>query len=365
MSEERRFVTDLTITNPIGFAASQAKAVKKLLQERFEGRCWMGTFVVSIAEVERLSSLRILDNNSGYGTINITFRAVCRTYARWDIIAGVRLTTRNQLLLGEPAVDEDGARLIVSIHPKNAETLRIAQLVPVRLTEVRHPPTKETACAVGMLLTCDRAAPCFRIPAGGSLDPKETEGLAGLLGAIRAELSLREELLGTHTKTIGFFEGLLYSFRKEPRPLAPADPSEFDEILSQGAPRWRGPARVATSGDSAKNAAAPGGFVPVNFLELALRAAAGETVKVDGLWSRTLDLYRSSPLAGRAQHGGAEAETAPPRVVFDLLLRNMLSFLVAVRQLAELHGGEPGAKGSSIQEHENIWTVMRAAQLPV
>ena len=353
MSEERRFVTDLTITNPIGFAANQAKAVMKLLRERFEGRCWMGTFVVSVAEVEKLSDLRILDNNSGYATINIVFRAICRTYARWDIIAGVKLTTRNQLLLGSPAVDEDGARLVVSVHPKNAETLRIGQLVPVRLTEVNHPPTKETACAVGVLLTCDKAAPCFRIVAGGVLDPKEAESLAGLLGAVRAELALREELLDSRAGAVSFFEGLLYSFGR------PAEASEFDEILSQGAPRWRGPARVA------KSAAVPSGFVPVNFLELALRAAAGETVKVDGQWSRTLDLYRSSPLAGRAQHGGAGAETAPPRVVFGLLLRNMLSFLIAVRQLAELHGGDPGVKAGSIPEHENIWTVMRAAQFAV
>ncbi len=356
MSEERRFITDLTVTNPIGFAANQRKAVTKLLQERFENRCWMGTFVVSIAEVEKLSGLRILDNSSGFGTINVTFRAVCRTYARWDIIAGVKLTTRNRLLLGAPAVDEDGARLVVSIHPKNAETLRITQLVPVRLTEVSHPPTRETACAVGVLLTCDRAAPSFRITAGGVLDPKEVESLAGLLEAVRAELLLREELLGTRADAISFFEGLLYSFRKTASAAA-----EFDEILSQGASRWRGPARVA------KTAAVPSGFVPVNFLELALRAQAGETVKVDGIWSRTLDLYRSSPLASRAQHGGAEAETALPRVVFGLLLRNMLSFLVAIRQLAELHGGggnaSPGAETDSIREHENIWTVMRAAQL--
>jgi hypothetical protein len=190
--------------------------------------------------------------------------------------------------------------------------------------------------------------------AGGVLDPKEAESLAGLLDAVRTELALREELLGSRAGAVSLFEGLLYSFRK---PVAEA--SEFDEILSQGAPRWRGPARVA------KSAAVPGSFVAVNFLELALRAAAGETVKVDGQWSRTLDLYRSSPLVGRAQHGGAGAETAPPRVVFGLLLRNMLSFLIAVRQLAELHGGDPGVKAGSIPEHENIWTVMRAAQFAV
>ncbi len=359
MSEERRFTTDLTITNPIGFAANQAAAVLKLLQERFVDRCWMGTFVVSIAGVEKLSDLRILDNNSGYGTVNVTFRAICRTYARWDIIAGVKLTSRNQLLLGSPAVDEDGAKLVVSILPRNAETLRIAQLVPVRLTEVSHSPTKGTACAVGVLLTCDRAAPCFRIATGGVLDPKEVESLAGLLEAVRAELMLREELLGARATGVSFFENLLYSFRKPAKDGALiTELPEFDEILSQGAPRWRGPARVA------KSATVPSGFVPVNFLELALRAAAGETVKVDGQWSRTLDLYRSSPLAGRAQHGGAEAETAPPRVVFGVLLRNMLSFLVAVRQLVELHG-DPGAKTGSILEHENIWTVMRAAQLAI
>jgi hypothetical protein len=93
------------------------------------------------------------------------------------------------------------------------------------------------------------------------------------------------------------------------------------------------------------------------------RAIAGENVPVAGVWSRSLALYRSSPLVGVARGAPPAAWTTvdgTPRAVFAEFLKNILDFLVATRELIEVYN----TRELLDNKHHNLWGVMRAAQRP-
>jgi hypothetical protein len=105
----------------------------------------------------------------------------------------------------------------------------------------------------------------------------------------------------------------------------------------------------------------------VSILDLVRRAATSAgAIPVSGLWSRDLCIYRSSPLAAhiadRTQAPPADWGAPldePPRVAFALMLKNILDFLVATREMATSYDA-PGLS----ENYAGLWGAMRLAQRP-
>jgi hypothetical protein len=355
------FEATVEVRNPINFAADTDRHLLVALRGTYAGRCYKGTYVVEVLEIRRRSPCHLSrSNGSAEGYIDVEFLAEVAVFSQWDILVGVEVVNNAPMIVGtygpplqggagEQPRPSAGARAIVSLRASKAsEAIAVGQKIPVRVLVVSHVPMQPQASVVGALLTCDQAAPVYRLR--GALDVAARLELEPMLTAIEAELGARAILAETRKADLWFFELLLHAHR-EARP-GPARP---DQALPAwpGGPVWAGPA-------------APGGEGgPVqSVLEIAHRVVrSGETVQVGGIWSRPLGLFRSSPLAAKGDpHGPGPAGWDPPvdgtpREVFAIFLKNILDFLVATRELTALYSTRP-----LLDAHMNVWSAMRKAQ---
>jgi len=364
MLSEKLFEVTVDVRNPIDHCADKRRHLMAALQDTYVGRCYMGVFIARVKEIRRTSPCCLVTTNaSGEGRVDVEFLADVAVFSRWDILVGVEIAIAQPVLAGQhtaaarPSAPEPGElypgappKAVVSFLPSKAvETLAVGQRVAARVVAAQHPPLQPQAAVIGALLVCDGAAPVYRLRAGG-LDAAARAELEPLLERAEAELAARAALVEARPGDVWFFELLLYAYRH-----SPGAESQFVEAWA-GGPVWAGPPAVPPRG---------GGEPPesVSVLELARRAIRGEVVALAGLWSRPLALYRSSPLACRVPPGvqppadwGAPLE-ATPRAVFAEYLKNILDFLVAVREMAAVYSTR-----EEVDRHRNLWAVMRAAQ---
>jgi hypothetical protein len=260
----------------------------------------------------------------------------------------IRITT--PVLAGH--YDFPGAQAFVVLVPsRGAEVLAEGLRVPVRIAKAEHAPRSQ-AVMTAVLLTCDTAAPVYRLR--GSLDPATAAEMMPMVKRIENELSAREALLHAgHSASVAFFEALLYAYR---RPKAAGKPDLAQApVTAWAGVEWRGPEPLG---------APAAGYTFRSIPEIVRTAAAGTAVLVAGTWSRPLCVYRSSPLVAFAERGAADTEDAPidepPRVVFAQYLKDMLDFLIAIRELATDH-----ASPETNEKYAGLWGAMRAAQIAV
>lgn len=350
MRSEKVFDVTLNVANPIDFCADKGKHVLTALRQGYVGRCFKGAFIVGVKEIRAISSCHILDTGAGgEGYVDVQFLAEVAVFCRWDILVGVEILSHQQMVVGNyeeslPAAEANVKAVVTLLASPAVTAISVGQMVSVRAMMVEHTPMKEYAAIVGTLLTCDQAAPVYRLR--GVLDQASQAELSPILSAIDVELRARETLVRDREPDVRFFELLLYHYRGGATPGSQSVESFGDS------PAWSGPAFRAPAEE---------GVEMKNVLEIAKRAVSGESVLVAGLWSRALNIYRSSPLAARAAELPARWTAEPvdetPRVVFTEFLKNILDFLTAVRRMAELYNTR-----ELIDAHRSIWMAMGSAQ---
>jgi hypothetical protein len=362
---EKVIEVTIPVRNPINFCADKGRHLMVELRNTYEGRCFRGVYIVAVKSILRASACNIEKTNAnGEAYVDVQFLADVVYFGRWDILVGVVVASHQQMVVGtyeapagpgsDPEAGEGAAppgrgarpKTVVSIlASKSAEALAVGQKIPVRVVVAEHQPLRPEAAVIGTLLVSDQTAPAYRLE--GALDAAARAELAPLLEVIDVELEARAALVQARKADLWFFELLLYAYRGS------AAPADRTIAAGEGAPAWTGPEglRRVEAGAEEKNV-----------LEIARRAVAGESVPVAGYWSRSLAIYRSSPLAARAASppdGWAPPVDGAPRAVFALYLKNILDFLVATREMVELYD-TPEVHGA----HRNVWAAMRAAQKP-
>jgi DNA-directed RNA polymerase subunit E'/Rpb7 len=357
---EKLFDVTVDVRNPINFCADKERHLLAELRNTYLGRCFKGAYITRIKEIRHMSACRISSTNaSGEGSIDVQFLAEVVVFSKWDILVGVRVASHQQMVAGSYEASglpdqESGVKnaraAVILMASRAVETLAVGQLVPVRVFAVQHQPLQPQASVVGVLLACEKAAPVYRLR--GRLDQSAKIELAPMLDVIDAELRAREVFIASRKPDLWFFELLLYGYR----PSRAGQGSEAtDQTIPTGvgadAPQWTGPGGLLPIEEGAE---------PQNVLEIVRRVVEGETVPVTGCWSRSLALYRSSPLAARAEEppaGWQPPIDGTPRAVFAEFLKNILDFLAAVREMAELYNTR-----ELIEQHRNVWAAVRAEQ---
>jgi hypothetical protein len=353
MLHEKVFEVTVNVHNPINFCADKSRHLMAELRKTYAGRCYKGCFIVQIVSVLHPSACHISRTNcTGEGYVDVRFIAHIRAFCQWDILVGVEIVSHQQIVVGtydSPDGGDNRARAVVTaLASKSVETLAVGQIISVRVYRAMHQPMQTQASVVGTLLTCDQSAPVYRLL--GALSPSAAIELEPMLRAIDAELNARAEIIKTRKADLWFFELLLCSHRSN------RAASENEQTLAtwNGVPDWVGPGQLVASEPNTTK----------NVLDIVRRVVnESETVKVDGYWSRPLNLYRSSPLAASVDTpppNWPDAIEGTPRQVFATYLKNILDFLVATRELTIVYGTK-----ALIEAHVNVWGVMRAAQIPV
>lgn len=355
---QKVFEHTLTVPNAIHFCTDKAGHTLRMLQEKFVGKNFKGGRVVRIVSVLAVSAVRIQrTNGSGGGFVDVRVLAEVEVFAKWDILAGVRVLANKPIVLGvyspvspEPRPGEEATAVVTLAAGEITRTLAVGHLVPVRVIQASHPPLKAQVAVYGVPLSCDRAAPVYRLR--GALDKSAQAALGPMLAAVVGELEARRELAATRRADMWFFESLLHPLR-----VTPGGPEDDQSVPAwPGGPVWAGP--PAPQGP-------PRG--QVSLLDLVRRAVLlEESVPVSGVWSRPLGLYRSSPLAAHwtAEMGPPPEDWGPAvegnvRAVFAEFLKNILDYLGAIRELPAVYGTP-----ELIEQHRGLWEAMRRMQRP-
>ena len=352
---EKTFDATIDVPNPIQFSIDSQRNLLSELHNLFSGRCYKGALITRIVRIDSASACHIVaTNGSGEGYVDVQFTAAVKVFSKWDILSGVVIRHISHLVAGHYApAGGNTAQAFVVLHPTpGVATLTVGQQIPVRVTKSEH-PARRPAVVYAALLTCDRTAPVYRVR--GALDAAAGAELAPMLARIEAELQLRAELAAERSANLSAAEALLYAYKSGAHSAVAL--SDSVAAWADG-PSWAGPPQLRAL-DPAASA--------VSVLDLARRAATSAApVPVSGLWSRDLCIYRSSPLAAhiadRSQalpaDWGAPLDE-PPRVVFALMLKNVLDFLVATREIATGYDA-PGVS----ENYAGLWGAMRLAQRP-
>jgi len=363
------------VANPINFCADKTRHLVTELQNKYVGRCFKGAYILGVKKILDCSPCHIMrTNGTGEGYVDVQFLADVAVFSSCDILTGVEIVSNQPMLVGVyegaradgPRADGPRAdaqkpipgRLVVKL-PRAAVIIRaseavaalaVGQKIPVRILLAQHAPMQAQASVVGSLLVCDQTAPAYRLR--DALDQSARAELAPMLAAVELELEARAAMVEARKADLWFFERLLYPFR-EAGP-APKDAAQDEKVPAwEGGPFWSGPRPLQALEAGAETA---------SVLDIVRRVVGGERVPVAGVWSRSLALYRSSPLVAVVREGAAVPGAwtivdGATRAVFAEFLKNILDFLVATRELVLVYNSR-----KLIEDHTSLWRVMRSAQ---
>lgn len=340
------FDTTVSIASPINFAADKERHLLIQLQKEYGGRCWKGAYIKKILSIVSAGSIGIeRTNTSGRGVVDVRFRAEVMIFSAWDILVGVvRVPTYKEILICDYA--SKGVKAVITLTvSKETEAIGLGQKFPARVIIADHAPMRENVNLIATLLTCDKKASTYQV--SGSLEPSVKDEFEPLVESIEEELVKRQ---GLDKEQIWFHERLLYAYQQQE--------TKGGSLIEawKGGLEWEGPETVLVPELSE-------GTETVSVIQLARRVIKGETVDVTGVWSRSLDLYRSSPHVRKTTRpdsmpaGWEDPADVPPRAAFAMFLKNILDFLVCIREMVELYNNR-----EIIDSSANLWAVMRAAQ---
>lgn len=361
---EKVFEATVNVANPINFCTDKARHLTIALQNKYVGRCFKGAYVLGVKKILECGACHIMrTNGTGEGYVDVRFLADVAVFSSCDILTGVEIVSNQPMLVGSyegaaawpparaPPIPGRPRAAVIIRASEAAAALAVGQKIPVRILLARHAPMQAQASVVGSLLVCDQTAPAYRLR--DALDLSARAELAPMLAAVELELEARAAMVEARKADLWFFERLLYAFR-EAGP-APRDGTAQDEAVPawEGGPVWGGPRPLQALEAGAETA---------SVLDIVRRVVGGERVPVAGVWSRSLALYRSSPLVAVVREGAAvpgawTVVDGAPRAVFAEFLKNILDFLVATRELVLGYNSR-----KLIEDHTSLWRVMRSAQ---
>lgn len=356
MLHNRIFTVSLEIKNPIGFCNDKIGNALVMLRDLYERKCYQGSFIIQITGVTKCSNCVLTtSNNSAGGIIQVQFSAIVAVFAVDDILTGIKILKMDQqMIIGSSVAKEDGkeiedvrsATAVVNVSSSNIKNLREEQIVGVRITALSCGPFKAQVAIVGKLLTCDTSFTAFKVK--GELTKTDVDSLAPIFKTIETELARRKKLYETRKADLFYFEMLLYSFAGVSS--SPEVKIDFDGFQQKNLV-WHGPA--------SKKSKHAGVFI--NIFEIVNKAKKA-SVSVDEVWGRPLHIYRSSPLFMRlddsSSEGGLADITFSPAAVVSAFLVDISNFLFATRSMSEIY-----ATKELKDSHNNIWAIMRDAQL--
>jgi hypothetical protein len=333
----RIYDVTLNVTNPINFCTNKKAHVLIELNNYYTNKCFMGSFIIEILDILQMSSCRIVSSNStANATIDVKFSAKVFVLSTWDILVGIEIEKNSSLVTGK--YKQDSMVIHVSFTPTNlqANMLNIGQIVPVRVVKSIHRPKESDISVAAVLLTCDRKNVYYKVK--GEISKQYLPDIQELLSKIITELNRRKEI--TKKNILMFFESLLYSYRDCPASAV----TRIDNHDTE----WEGPTKAEPAKAELNKADEPKGKLFTIFDLLGM--------DLTGYWTRPLNVCRSSPFVSMTATKPAEYFLTAPHLLVTEFMTNILTFLVATRELTETYDD------ALIKSHENIWNIMRKNQ---
>lgn len=221
-----RFVDDFVVTievpDPVGFETDRERNALLAVRSQYEGRCYLGKYLMEVQEVREISSCRLKPVGApGEGVVNVRFTALCSRAGPGDVFPTAQVVHRKKLVVaqgentGRPG--REPAALTV-VEP--SDMISEGQLLPLVVETIQYPPMKSQPSAIAKLLVCrlPGEGKAWKISARWPGDERGERLLASLLEDLEAAFAeaarLNEE---SNTKASrGFCGSLLSTHRKGP-----------------------------------------------------------------------------------------------------------------------------------------------------
>lgn len=315
----RRFSEIINVVNSINFCSDKVGHLMIELKELFESKCYSGCYILEITRIITMSACNI--DLLSQSTIDVVFEARVIQYKKWGIITNVKITDNLPIVVGET----EYANVTLLNYDRYLEIVKIGQVIPVRIYEVRYEIMKKISI-VALPLMPDKQSIIYNIPNQLSVD--NAVGLMSYVDRISNEMKLRENL---NPEELLFYEQI---FNSE----FTADNQTAVEVYD-GGNQWYGPVPKDT----------------VNITNMISSRANGQDVNFIGLWTRSIDITKTSPFIRKLTSAPKSFEINSKEALVDIL-ENILIFLVCIRELVELHG---------MESNNEIWEYMRGRKIKV
>lgn len=356
MTEIKTYVESILISDPLNpnLSINTESFILNILTEEYVNKCYNGAFILKIQEIIELSDCEIITTNLlGTGNINVVFTAIVRRFYPGDFLFNVHIQKTQPSILGRYSEEtKDGDIMAYIMIPFSIQfepsplkqsimTIRENQRIPMRIIDVYHKCANQTPAIGATLLVCEKKYNKYIINKNINKNI-----FLPILENIKEELQLRTNLSPDIKKNVLFFENLLYSYK--------LDKLTNETIESDNYPEWEGLKKIKENTEI------------VNLLDFLLDVGKKDII---GIWSRPLYIYKSSPIAIFKQMTIEEIaelkqsdptllEEGIPETVFIRFLKDMLSYLTIIRQMAEYY-----VDNATIMANKNIWDAMKEVQL--
>jgi hypothetical protein len=347
------FETTLAITNISEYGVNPDSYLLNQLGTNFNHRCFMGKYILKVVKIEKRSKCVINSTNlTAYGNIDIRFMAKILCVSPGDILANVTITTNNITYIGNYDylfTDAETKKITketvaTAIRQPSKKDFKIGWTLPIVLLEVEYSPMSRAISTYGTLL----CAPYFvetkktwRIDKENAiLDYNDI--IANQLKNIKVELELRTKP-DFRPESIMFFEKLFYPMRST------AKTNTKWETYEGGQP-WIGPPSM--------NFAKPLLSI-VNAVNL---VSEGKEQIFSGVWTRPLELHRSSPMIQKLDADMASAAESTlvettANVMIAEVLTEILDNLRFIRMMVINYNDE------KIKSQDGLWKIIEDLKL--
>ena len=315
--EKDDFAMTINVENPINFGIDASRNALIELRGLFESKCLENYFIIEIVEIVHRSRIRF--DIQSKATMDVVFRAKVMQYVNWGIITNVKIIDNRPIIIGET---EFANVSILNNNNQMLESIGIGQIVPVRIMKIGYEHRKKVSI-VALLLMPDKGSEYFNITK--QLPQTKANELMPLIDQIAEEVNKRDSL---NPEALAFYEKVLFSTKGD----LTAEEMNSVEIYD-GGPAWRGKSIKGVE----------------KITDIVHKCASGETMDIIGVWSRTIDIPKTSPYAKKIINHNGRALEISTYDAFRNMLNNMLMFLVAIRELTEVDRRE---------ENENVWFIM-------
>jgi hypothetical protein len=393
MAEQRKFEKSLEIVNPIdtNLSINKEAYVLRILNAQYVNHCFDGCFIIKIDRILKISACTIITTNlKGHGNINVRFIATVRAFKVGEFLCGGSIVKTTPYIFGNYREFIDDCKISatfaipqgINIAPlpleKSLRTLRDSQNIPMRIIDVNHKCAESKVAIVVTLLVCHNKYNKYIIT--NPLTEFAMSNIRPILDEIRYELDLRNNIINGEDadikKNILFFESLLYSIRYN----LPIQCDSAIEIESSGYSKWWGLPPIETPIEAPIET--PNDKL-INLLELFESSTLPDVVGC--VWSRPLNIFKSSPMAMCRQISSTDSyledsidesstasssssskqkkhfeilEEGNSDTVFIRFFKDMLDYLQIIRKMSEFYSDE-----AMIMAHKNIWDAMKDVQV--
>ena len=330
MLDTRVIATKIDIETPYNTPLYNDEDLIEVLLEKFSGKCFQGIYIINIIAIKNRG---VLIMSTKGGSIDVEFVAEGYYFPDNSLISNVKITLIGDFICGEilhksnDTGEEISIATVVISEQEINSVLKVDNIVSVRVLASKYPPMKNKMNIFAELLVCEIEEQSFNVE--NNVTQKNLVLINELKEKISKELDHRLTATDKELKRILIFDRLLHSYSTEG-----LQPKQVE--LS----KWKGYEVDMTD----------------NIIDIL--SIDEKTFDFTGNWSKSLDLYLSSPLVKKNGDELVEdVSTISSGVFMIIVLETMLSYLKITREMTTVYDEK------LFIIHNVIWLAMRNRQL--